>query len=405
YELQRLEYERALAVWKRSKGGQPPRKPEMPTPRRYLVSDITIEAIAPILEANPRGVLVARDELAGWIRAFNAYKARGRGGDAAAWLQLWSARALLVDRKTGDKRTICVPRAAVSVCGTIQPGVLVDVLTSEHFESGLAARLLLARPPELPKRWSERVPSPEALKDYADLISSLLALEHVEADTGPEPMSLPMTPEAKAVWHPWYDEHAQRIATAETDREASALAKVEAYGARFALIFALAENPAATSIGVDAVRRGIALADWFAFEATRVYEFMSETDETRELRRLAEWIARRGGTTSVRDVSRNLRAYPTTVEAEAVLEHLVREGLGVWEHRQPGARGGRPTRVFRLLVTNAAEPTRGPGDADETASPADRCDDSSASALSAHDDRGTGSHESERRPEQPDVAS
>ena len=60
----------------------------------------------------PRGLLVARDELAGWLGSFNQYK-QGQGGDVAHWLEMHRAGALLVDRKSGDKTTIHVARAAV----------------------------------------------------------------------------------------------------------------------------------------------------------------------------------------------------------------------------------------------------------------------------------------------------
>ncbi len=102
--------------------------PDPPAARRCLVADSTVEALAPIPEKNPRGVLLARDELSAWLRGFNQYKVGGRGSDAAAWLELHRGGCLIVDRKAADKPTIFVARAAVSVIGTIQPGVIVSVL-------------------------------------------------------------------------------------------------------------------------------------------------------------------------------------------------------------------------------------------------------------------------------------
>lgn len=381
HEREMLEYERALAVWKKSKkGDDPPAKPQAPTARRFIVSDTTIEAVAPILEANPRGVLVARDELAGWIRGFDAYKSKGRGGDAAAWLELWRAGTLIVDRKTGDRRTLYVPRAAVSVCGTIQPGVLASVLSTEHLESGLAARLLLVRPPELPKRWSERSPSAEAIRGYEDVIRALLALQHVEGERGPEPVPLPLSDQARTTWAAFYDRHARRIAQADADHEAAALAKIEAYAARFGLIFALVADTGTTDVSAEAMRAGIALADWFAGETSRVYGALAETDEERELRRLSDWVACHGGAVTPRDISRHLRAYPTPADAEAALERLVQVGIGAWENPAPGERGGRPTRVFRVRRSQPADDRR---PAVETAADGPESDVSSASAATA----------------------
>ena len=78
-----LRHERDLARWKRAKGDDdPPEAPEQPKAVRYIVSDTTVEALAPLLLENSRGLLLARDELAGWIGSFDRY-AQGRGGDSA----------------------------------------------------------------------------------------------------------------------------------------------------------------------------------------------------------------------------------------------------------------------------------------------------------------------------------
>ena len=149
-----LCWEKEVANWKRSKSadGEPPSKPELPQAERFVVSDTTVEALAPLLLHNPRGLLVACDELAGWIGSFDRY-AGGRGADAAHWLSMHSGESIIVDRKTGDPRTIYVPRAAVCITGSIQPGVLHRALGTEHRESGMGG------PParELPTASAEKV--------------------------------------------------------------------------------------------------------------------------------------------------------------------------------------------------------------------------------------------------------
>jgi hypothetical protein len=92
--------------------------------RRVICSDITIEKLAEILEDNPAGTLVARDELAGWFHSFTRYKGKAGGTDLPNWLEMYRAGTIVVDRKTGERRTLIVPHAAVSVTGSIQPGVL-----------------------------------------------------------------------------------------------------------------------------------------------------------------------------------------------------------------------------------------------------------------------------------------
>jgi len=110
FEQDKALYDADYQAWKkdgRRRGEPPPEKPVEPQPARYVVSDITIEALAEILSNNPRGVLAAVDELATWLGGFDAYHARG-GADAAKWLSIHRAEGLIVDRKTGPKKTIFV---------------------------------------------------------------------------------------------------------------------------------------------------------------------------------------------------------------------------------------------------------------------------------------------------------
>ena len=74
--------------------------------------------LAVLLEQQPRGLLMARDELSGWVNSFDAYKSC-RGADVVHWLSMHRAGNVIWDRKTG-RHVIDVPRAAVSITGGIQ---------------------------------------------------------------------------------------------------------------------------------------------------------------------------------------------------------------------------------------------------------------------------------------------
>ena len=104
YNRDKALYDADLAEWKKSgrkKGEPPPDPPAEPVAVRYLVSDCTVEALAVLLEQRPRGLLVARDELSGWVNSFDAYKSC-RGADVAHWLSMHRAGPLTVDRKGGQ---------------------------------------------------------------------------------------------------------------------------------------------------------------------------------------------------------------------------------------------------------------------------------------------------------------
>ncbi|MCC7137604.1 MAG: DUF3987 domain-containing protein [Planctomycetes bacterium] len=360
------QYERDAARFRRGKGDEPPEKPKRPPYRRFLVSDVTVEALADRLADNPRGLLVTRDELNGWLQSFDAYRAGSRGGDREKWLELHGARTLTVDRKSGDHPTIQIPLAASSVIGGIQPATLARALTTEFFESGFAARLLLTMPPAVQRRWTEAEVSHEALDGLARVLAYLLDLRHARDATGdPLPIDLPLTKEGKAAWIQFFNEHAAEGEGLD-GRLAAAWSKAEGYAARFALVIHLvreAHGEAAPSSGVDAgdVAAGAELSRWFLAETERVYAVLGESPDVRAKRILTDWIRAHGGRVTARDLARGPRAFRgNEAAAEQALDGLVNAGWGTWEEAAPSEKGGRPTRRFVLRAEPAATSTSAP---------------------------------------------
>lgn len=356
FEAQRQEYEATLEAWREARKDERGGKPQPPSCERFLVSDTTVEALAPILLANPRGLLLARDELAGWIGSFDRYAGKGKAGaDAANWLSMFNAENITVDRKTGISHTIHVPQAAVCVLGGIQPAILRRALSLEHRESGLAARLLLASPPPKPKRWTEADIDPALEANVGRLVDRLYSLQMAVGEGGEtRSVLVRLNDEARTVWATYYDAHADEQAELTGDLSA-AWAKLEEYAARLALVIHYIRwavgDPTLTdenTVDVDTMKRAVTLATWFKHEARRVYTMLDESDAERDQRRLVEWIECRGGTTTAREVQMGCRRLRGPGAAEQALEQLVQAGLGEWASVGAADRGGRPTRRFAL---------------------------------------------------------
>ena len=363
YERDLMQYERCLAAWRQNRNTvePPPRKTQEPVCNRYIVGDITIEALVHRLGSQFDGLLVVRDELAGWIDGMGQYKG-GKGSDTGHWLATWSGAPLTVDRKTGEQKTIHVPRAAVSIVGGIQPGILRRAIGREHLQDGLCARLLLAMPEPRPITWTEATVRPETEDALRLVFRQLLFIEPAtDAAGNPAPLALELTPEARVVWIDYYNRHRNEMVGMDDDL-AAAWSKLEAYAARFALIVQLCSwasgEAAADAIDQSSVCAGIALSDWFASEARRVYGLLSETDEVRKQRELVKWIHDRGGSVTVRDLQQHNRTYRARADyAEAALARLVKSELATSHHVEAGPRGGRPCTVYRLSEAAAVNGT------------------------------------------------
>ncbi len=357
-----------LAEWKKSQRNgpptDPPDEPERPIERRLLVSDITVEKLGVLLAENPLGLLLVRDELAGWIGSYDRYASGGRGSDQPAWLSMHDAGSVSIDRKTSG--SFFIDRAAVSVLGSIQPGTLARSFGTAEREAGLLARVLVAYPPDLPALWTEAALSDNVAAEWRTLLEALLALPAaVDEDGDPRPRFIPIARKAKALWVEWHDRHARELVDISNDDLAAHYAKLKGACARIALLFACVEvaagGDAVACISEDAMRRAIAVVEWFKGEGRRVYAVLGESEEDRARRRLTEWIERRGGAVSVRDWQR-ARSHKTAGDAEGELNELVEAGYGQW-HVPPQTGRGRPTKRFVLTPDNSdtdKNPSGGP---------------------------------------------
>ena len=356
FDQEQSLFERDYSAWKRSKSTEPPPwPPAEPHLERFIVSDITVEALAVRLFNQFDGVLVMRDELAGFLDSIGEYKG-GKSGDTAHWLSAWQGAPMTIDRKGGEQKTMHIARGAVNLIGGVQPAVLQRAIGAEHLHDGLCARLLLAMPQPKPVRWSEQTISPRTELALANIFDGLLALEPAgDADGNPAPFPLPLTAEARKLWVEYYNRHRVEIADADDDL-AAAFSKLEAYSARFALIFQLV-SAASAKAGGDAVDEisiagGIALSDWFGNEARRVYTLFVETDEQRHIREISDWVAKQGGRATARDLQRKVWRFRNEPdEADMALDDLVKAGLGKWHHVGHDGGRGRQTREFRLNST------------------------------------------------------
>ncbi|QQE12724.1 DUF3987 domain-containing protein [Planctomycetota bacterium] len=348
YEAELLDYEDRCKAWRKSKNSEQPTKPQAPQLRRYLCNDITIEALASRLQDNPRGILVTRDELAGFFESMNAYKQGS--GDVAAYLEMFQGNPLQVDRKSGNTPVIYVPRASICITGGIQPDAMRRALGRKNIENGLAARFLMANPPRKAKSWTDTNVDPILQQRMDQIFEGLLSLQFAADD---EPVNWPLDAEAQQIWINFYNDHNQRQANLAGDL-AAAWSKLEAYAARLALLvhmIRIADGDSdANSECIDSLSmiQAIELIGWFCNETKRVYSMLREDESSREYRQIIELVQKKGGRITPRDLMRSGPCYKSVDAAKQKLDALVLAGIGEWVSAPTSQQGGRPTQQFVL---------------------------------------------------------
>jgi len=100
YKLDLDCYAVTMETFDPSSSAEKPEKPRKPKRKYFAVVDATIERLAEMLGDSHRGLLMVRDELAGWFGSFARYKVKAGGTDVPNWLSLFDCGAIRVHRRT-----------------------------------------------------------------------------------------------------------------------------------------------------------------------------------------------------------------------------------------------------------------------------------------------------------------
>ena len=333
-------------------GEEPPARPAEadPGPEPFLlrlsVADATVERLAVIVANQPRGTLMARDELAGWLMGMTRYA--GGGSDRPFWLEAYGGRGYTVERMGRDP--VHIDRLSIGVVGGIQPDRLRTLLMKSD-DDGLLARFLPIWPDPAPIRRPRGNPD----DGFVEAALSRLHALKLGTDESDElrPWLIPFTEEARAL----LDAFRQAVRGWETGAEGlllSFIGKLPGLAVRLSLVLAYLDWVA----GADLEPHEIALAHFGRAAhfieayvlpmARRAYADASLSKPERAARRLLALIRERHWERfSSREVLRLDRHGLTTAAelnpAVTVLEEaeVIRSVEG-----EASPRGGRPARLF-----------------------------------------------------------
>jgi len=251
--------------------------PQTPPEPRIVVSDSTIEKLGELLNENPRGLLMVRDELTGWLASLDR---EGHESDRAFWLECWNGTGPFVTDRIG-RGTIRIDACAVSLLGGIQPGKLAEYVRGAVkgglSDDGLMQRFQLAVYPDLPSSWTYRDRAPSA----ADELRAWRTFERMRSITaasvgatvaeGFDLPWLPLADDARALWIEWQGELMPRLRSgAEPAHMESHLAKFPALACRLALVLHLVDAEGGPVTG-EAMARALDWCGYLESHARRIY--------------------------------------------------------------------------------------------------------------------------------------
>ena len=246
---------------------------------RFMMQDVTNEAVHRILSENPRGLILMYDELAGWVKNFNRYNS---GSESEFWMSVFNHKVAMSDRKSSQSG-VFIRNPFLCVIGTIQPKVLTDLAAGNRNANGFMERILYVFPADQTKpKWdrTRRLPSFDIAAAWREILSRLIGIVP-KADGNGEiiPEDVPFSLDALDRLYQWQNGQTDRCNADGSDTLTSIASKLEIYAIRFSLLLALADWACGGEkklIDVGTVERSIRLAEYFRSTASKVQGIISE---------------------------------------------------------------------------------------------------------------------------------
>jgi putative DNA primase/helicase len=323
-----------------------------PVRRRYIVNDSSVEKLGELLNENPNGLLVFRDELLGLLATLEK---QGQEGARQFYLEAWNGNGRFTYDRIG-RGTIDIEACCISLLGSIQPGPLQKYLATTA-DDGLMQRFQLAVWPD-PKpdwrnvdRWPDRM-AKEAGFQVFDRLRALvpLAIGALPGEDGSIP-ALRFAPDAQEEFDTWRAGLEIRLRNDDLHPALEAvLAKYRSLIPALALLIHLADHPAGGPVSLLALTKACAWGEYLESHARRIYGARIDAHLI-SAAQLAEKI--RSGDLperfTLREVyRRHWRHLNHSQCAEAAIAVLIDHHWLRAEPESSGPSGGRPSVMYRV---------------------------------------------------------
>jgi hypothetical protein len=315
---------------------------EAPCPR-LIVNDATVEKLGELLNENPRGLLLIRDELPGFLARMESEEYQS---ERAFYLEAYNGDGQFTYDRIG-RGTIHIASATLSMIGGVQPARIAPLvkgaMTGER-DDGLIQRLQLAVwPDDIGSwQWVDRSPNRVARERYDQAFRDL----HDFAKGCAEPAVFGFTAKAQDLFREWMTEIQTEARSGKLPSALeSHLLKMPKTVASLALIFHLIDG-GRDAIGVEAMGRALDFADYLRSHARRLYSAGAVAAEN-GAKLIVERRAQLPEPFTARDVwKKSWAGIYDRDSADAAIDLLTAAGYCREAPPSASPSGGRPTTSF-----------------------------------------------------------
>jgi hypothetical protein len=284
YRLDKAAFDKAMSEFKQGKSKAFPREPSKPTKTRYIVNDVTYQALGEILAENPRGILALADELSGLLQSLDT---PGQEAARGFYLSGWGGQGnYTFDRITRDSVTLT--RYQLAVFGGFQPdrvkAYVRHAQSGNSKNDGLLQRFQLLVWPDLTGDFEliDRPANKDALLQMHKAIQALNLLSGIPIQGATKNSAgvqlLHFDSAAQELFNDWYQKNEVMLRTGSLNpSEHSHFAKYRSLVPGLALLFHLI-NGQHGPVSEDCLRTALQFAKYLKSHAKRTYGSVNGLD-------------------------------------------------------------------------------------------------------------------------------
>ncbi|MFV5318884.1 MULTISPECIES: YfjI family protein [Priestia] len=301
YAIEKENYEIEYESWKKNLKGKKkvnlenkPYEPHTPALQQIISMDSTMEALQEILLFNKRGVIKLHDELLGFIKGMNQYRA---GADRQYWLSIWSNEPIIINRK--GKEPVQIEKPFVSIIGGIQPDMLEEIVKAESQGSGndgFIDRFLFCYPEPVLSNWTDEDVSDEVIEEYREIIFKIY-----NALNENNPQKVYLSPEAKEEFTTWYDVTERETVKAGFPEQLKGVwKKLKGLHPRIMLILHMLKwGSDPKEVKIDVIDKEIVsytnyIMEYFKKQARKVFQYTQSNYDDKNVIKLMDYVRRKG---------------------------------------------------------------------------------------------------------------
>lgn len=250
-------------------------EPKVAKKTQFVANDITLEALVDLHQESDNAVGVFKDELAGWLKDMNKYRA---GSDLEFWLSTWSGKSVNLNRLS--RKGSFVEKPFIPVLGGIQPSIFNSFSTEENKENGFMDRMLLAFPEAKVDSYNDSELDENLIKWYKEIIVQFYQefKESIVRDENGEikQIRVRFSEEAKIEWRRIFNEITNHQNNDdENEYLKSMYPKQKSYIPRFAMLLhafnsKFQEGGGGLEISKDSILKAEKLSNYFVNNARKV---------------------------------------------------------------------------------------------------------------------------------------